>query len=148
MSDLRPPLLDDYGLVAALESHARQFASRTGLVVTVETQPIGARPAPNIELALFRIAQEALANAVKHAGATNAQIDLSARSGFLRLSVEDNGSGFAESAVARAEPHGGWGLPMMRERAQEAGGTLRIEFPGRGTRVIAEVPHVDSNHPG
>jgi hypothetical protein len=65
MADLRPPLLDDYGLLAALESHGRQFSLRTGLAVAVQGQRIGARPAPNVELALFRIAQEALANAVK-----------------------------------------------------------------------------------
>jgi PAS domain S-box-containing protein len=148
MSDLRPPLLDDYGLVAALESHARHFASRTGLAVSVEGERIGLRPAPNVELALFRIAQEALANALKHAGATSAQVVLTSRPGFLRLSIEDNGTGFAQPSGARAEHRGGWGLPMMRERAEAAGGTLRIEFPARGTRVVAEVPHVDSNHPG
>ncbi len=148
MSDLRPPLLDDYGLIAALESHARRFSARTGLVVSVENARIGARPAPNVELALFRIAQEALANAVKHASATRARVALTAKGGFLRLAVEDNGSGFAQPSGARAEHRGGWGLPMMRERAEEAGGTLRIEFPGRGTRVVAEVPYVDSNHPG
>ena len=148
MSDLRPPLLDDYGLVSALESHARQFSLRTGLAVSVEGRRIGVRPAPNVELALFRIAQEALANALKHAGATSARIALSSKGGFLRLSIEDDGGGFAEPSGARAEHRGGWGLPMMRERAEEAGGTLRIEFPTKGTRVVAEVPHVDSNHPG
>ena len=66
----------------------------------------------------------------------------------MRLSIEDNGGGFAQPSGARAEHRGGWGLPMMRERAEEAGGTLRIEFPAKGTRVVAEVPHVDSNHPG
>ena len=148
MSDLRPPLLDDYGLVSALESHARRFSSRTGLAVAVSGHRLGARPAPNVELALFRIAQEALANALKHAGATCARIALTYHGGFLRLSIEDDGSGFAQPSGARAEHRGGWGLPMMRERAEEAGGTLRIEFPDRGTRVVAEVPHVDSNHSG
>jgi two-component system NarL family sensor kinase len=116
--------------------------------VSVEGERIGVRPAPNVELALFRIAQEALANALKHAGATSARVVLASRPGFLRLSIEDNGSGFAQPSGARAEHRGGWGLPMMRERAEGAGGTLRIEFPARGTRVVAEVPHVDSNHPG
>jgi len=148
MSDLRPPLLDDYGLVSALESHARRFSARTGLAVSVQGHRFGARPAPNVELALFRIAQEALANALKHASATSARIALACQGGFLRLSIEDDGSGFAQPSGARAEHRGGWGLPMMRERAEEAGGTLRIEFPARGTRVVAEVPHVDSNHSG
>jgi len=148
MSDLRPPLLDDYGLVSALESHARRFSARTGLAVSVSGHRFGARPAPNVELALFRIAQEALANALKHASATSARIGLACQGGFLRLSIEDDGNGFAQPSGARAEHRGGWGLPMMRERAEEAGGTLRIEFPDRGTRVVAEVPHVDSNHSG
>ena len=148
MSDLRPSVLDDYGLLAALESHARQLATRTGLAVAVQGQPLRSRPAARVELALFRIAQEALANAVKHARASHACVLLSQKGGFLQIAIEDDGVGFAHSVDGHAEQGGGWGLPLMRERAAEAGGTLHIEFPARGTRVVAKVPHVDSPHPG
>lgn len=148
MADLRPPLLDDYGLLAALEMHARQFVRRAGLRVTVEGAASEPRLAPEIELALFRIAQEALTNAAKHASASCARVRLENERGSVRLSIEDDGVGFAQPAGARAARRGGWGLPVMRERAAEVGGTLHVEFPDRGTRVIVEVPHVDSNRSG
>ena len=148
MSDLHPSLLDDYGLVAALESHARQFSQRTGLAVTVESQPMRSRPAHSVELALFRIAQEALANAAKHAQASRIRVSLSHAGGFLQLAVEDDGAGFSRGLAQPIEHRSGWGLPLMRERAAEAGGTLHIVFPGQGTRIVAKIPHVDSHHPG
>jgi PAS domain S-box-containing protein len=148
MSDLHPSLLDDYGIVAALESHARQVSQRTGLAVTVESQPMKSRPSQGVELALFRIAQEALANATKHAQASRIRVSLSHGGGFLQLAVEDDGAGFSRALAQPAEHRGGWGLPLMRERAADAGGSLHIVFPGRGTRIVAKIPHVDSHHPG
>jgi two-component system CheB/CheR fusion protein len=148
MADLHPSLLEDYGLVVALESHARQVSQRTGLAVTVESQPIDSRPALGVELALFRIAQEALANAAKHAQASRIRVSLSQGGGFLQLAVEDDGAGFSRTLVQPPEHRSGWGLPLMRERAAEAGGTLHIVFPGQGTRIVAKIPHVDSHHPG
>jgi len=143
MSSLRPPLLDDYGLRAALESHCRKVQKRSGVRVTVEGSALAVRPTANVELALFRIAQEALAKAVKHARASQGCVVLSERDGRIRLSVEDDGIGLAQSASP-----GGWGMALMRERAEEMGGTLHLEFPGRGTRVIVQVPHVDPHPAG
>ncbi|MFM9967867.1 MAG: CHASE domain-containing protein [Burkholderiales bacterium] len=139
MSDLRPPLLDDYGLYAAMEWHARQFGSRTGLKVSVDGGELEPRLASEVELALFRIAQEALINVAKHAEASSARISISAVGGRTRLSVEDNGRGSAPAVPANDPNMGGWGMAVMRERAAAVGGALRIEHLDRGTRIIVEV---------
>jgi PAS domain S-box-containing protein len=148
MTDLRPPVLDDYGLVPALEWYAQEFAARSGLRIRVEGAPLEPRLTGDAELALFRIAQEALANAAKHSGAAKVRIAVARSDGGVRLVVEDDGRGFADPQGARAERRGGFGLPAMRERAAALGGSLRVEFPGAGTRVVAEVPCADPRHPG
>jgi PAS domain S-box-containing protein len=140
ITDLRPALLDDYGLVAAIQSHAKSVEHWSGLAVSVEGDTLKPRPAPAAELALFRIAQEALMNSAKHSGASRVSLVLSNTAGAVRLCVEDNGRGIA-SAAAGADPKGGWGIAFMRERAEALGGTLSIEDTGAGTRVVAEIPH-------
>ena len=89
-----------------------------------------------------------MTNAVKHAHASQVRVGLSQGGGRLRLAIEDDGEGFLQPTGARAEQRGGWGLPLMRERAEEVGGALRIEFLRKGTRIIVDVPHVDPHHPG
>jgi signal transduction histidine kinase len=137
MSDLRPPLLDDYGLYAAIEWHARQLATRTGLQVKVNGAKLEPRPAAEVEVALFRIAQEALTNVAKHAEARQAKISLSGEAGRVRLVVEDDGRGIGPAANDSEEL--GWGMAVMRERAAAVGGAMRVESPGRGTRIVVEV---------
>lgn len=137
MSDLRPPLLDDYGLYAAIEWHARQLASRTGLRIEVAGAKVEPRPPADVEVALFRIAQEALTNVAKHAGASHARVSVSNEAGRVRLVVEDDGCGIAPAAND-AEVLG-WGMAVMRERAAAVGGAMHVESPGRGTRVVVEV---------
>jgi two-component system sensor histidine kinase UhpB len=141
MTDLRPPALEEYGLAAALRAHAKEFGERTGLRVSVAVSGAQARLPRDAELALFRIAQEALTNAAKHSGGTCANVSITADAGALRLTVEDDGRGFADPVGARSARRGGWGLPAMRERAKAHGGSVRIEFPGTGTRLIVELPH-------
>ena len=140
MSDLRPPLLDDYGVAAALEWHARQLESRTGLRIAVESEALDPRPASEVEMALFRIAQEALTNVAKHAGASRARVALSASAGRVTLVIEDDGRGIDATAAAN-DPGGAstWGMAVMRERAVAVGGAMRVESPGRGTRIVVEV---------
>ncbi|MGQ0546481.1 MAG: ATP-binding protein, partial [Betaproteobacteria bacterium] len=138
MSDLRPPLLDDYGLYTALEWHAQQLTARTGLAVALEGR-LERRPSAEVELALFRIAQEALTNVAKHAGASRATVTLSAGAGLVRLVVEDDGRGIDATTAANDPGGGGWGMAVMRERALAVGGTVRVESPGRGARVVVEV---------
>jgi signal transduction histidine kinase len=145
ISDLRPPLLDDYGLFAAIEWHARQLESSTGLRVKVEGTALQPRPAPEVELALFRIAQEALVNVAKHASANEARIVISGSGNAATLIVEDDGRGVDRPKAAN-DPYvtSGWGMAVMRERAAAVGGAMRIEHPGKGTRIVVEVSD-DSN---
>jgi len=139
MSDLRPPLLDDYGLSAALEWHAQQLESRTGLRVAVESETLDPRPAPEVEMALFRIVQEALTNVAKHAGASRARVALSAGAGRITLVVEDDGRGIDATVAANDPGARTWGMAVMRERAVAVGGAMRVESAGRGTRIVVEL---------
>jgi two-component system sensor histidine kinase UhpB len=139
MADLRPPLLDEYGLGAALGWHAEEFSRRTGVQVTVaERDPAAAKNArPEAAVALFRIAQEALNNVLKHAKAKSVQVEISATDEELILDVRDDGQGFD----LRAARKGRWGMTTMRERAEAAGGQLHIDsVPGEGTRIHVRVP--------
>jgi PAS domain S-box-containing protein len=144
MTDLRPPALEEYGLLPALRSYAMEFGERTGLKVSVSS-PRDVSISREQELVLFRIVQEALTNVAKHSGGTSVEIALREFDGGIRIEVVDDGSGFADPVGARSARRGGWGLPAMRERAEAHGGTLRIEFPARGTRLIVEVPRNNAN---
>jgi two-component system sensor histidine kinase UhpB len=139
MAELRPPLLDEYGLDAALGWHAEEFSQRTGIRASVSDSAAevakGLRPVAAV--ALFRIAQEALNNVAKHAHAKNVRIDISADAGNLVLEVRDDGDGFD----AAAAPRGRWGMTTMRERAEAAGGSFELRSkPGAGTAVRARIP--------
>ena len=139
MAELRPPLLDEYGLAAALDWHAQEFSRRTGIRITLDREAADAAGSLRIEaaLALFRIAQEALNNVLKHARASAVRIELSLAGSQITLTVHDDGLGFD----AAAAPRGRLGMTTMRERAEAAGGQLQVESePGRGTRVTATVP--------
>jgi two-component system NarL family sensor kinase len=142
--DLRPPVLDDLGLADGLASLARSIPS---VRVTVEAAEC---PLPeHVEIALYRIAQEALQNVVKHSGAAEAELELRAEPGAVRLRVTDHGSGFvpgqpadlaeADGSEPGSEP--GYGLRSMTERAELVGGKLEVRSRlGRGTTVTARVP--------
>jgi PAS domain S-box-containing protein len=140
MADLRPPLLDDYGLIAALHWYGAQFATRTGIAVTVDGQEPTPRLATPVENALFRITQEALTNVAKHARAAQVTVAVETRNGIVRLVVADDGVGFNPGPQAKPGGRQGWGLLTMAERAEALGGFCRVESrAGHGTRVIAEV---------
>jgi len=145
MSDLRPAALEEFGLLPAIRWHASLFSKRTGMKVSTNVEGRELRLPGGIELALFRIVQESLTNAAKHSGGQSVEITLRGNSGNLRLTVEDDGRGFADPVGARSAQRGGWGLAAMRERAEAHGGRLKIEFPGRGTRVIVEIPAGDAD---
>ncbi len=140
MEDLHPPELEAFGLMPALHSHANRFKEQTGIATTVKAvEPYGRLPR-NVELALFRIAQEALTNAVKHSGAATIRIRAWQEDGHAFLAIEDDGRGFTDPTGARSVWRGGWGLPEMRKRAEAIGGQLKIEFPDTGgTRVLVQV---------
>jgi PAS domain S-box-containing protein len=140
MGELRPAALEEFGLLPALRWHAALFAKRTGIRVSTHAGASGLRPPSDVELALFRIAQEALTNAAKHSGGTAVDISIERDGGRFRLTIEDDGRGFDEAVLgARAR---GFGLQSMRERAEAHGGTLTIERPGRGARLVVEIPAV------
>ena len=142
--ELRPLLLEECGLPAALKALARQFANRYGVEVVERIQDLdNPRPAHEIEVHLFRIAQEALANVARHAAANRAVLALERRAASVRLSIEDDGKGFTVETVGPPASGGqqGLGLIQLRERATAAGGTVSIASAvGHGTKVVAEVP--------
>jgi signal transduction histidine kinase len=140
MSERRPPMLDDHGLAAALEWHARNLSRRTGIGVEVRASEPAVRPAPHIEIALFRIAQEALNNVAKHAGARRVEIVLAHENGECVMAVQDDGIGF--DGEATPDKHrAGLGLVTMKERSEAIGGSLEIgRLPGGGTLLTVRVP--------
>jgi len=140
MAELRPPVLDDYGLLSALRWYGGEFARRTGINVEVLGEEAAPRLTRWVELALFRIAQEALTNVAKHARASRVELTEEVINGTIRLIIADNGVGFDQSQVGQPEGPCRWGLMNMSERAAAAGGSCNIESqPDHGTRVIVEV---------
>jgi len=139
MSELRPPVLDDYGLVAALEWYAGRFEARTGISVQVMGGALVPRLEHRKEDHLFRIAQEALANTAKHAEATQAMIEIESGNDEIRIVFSDNGVGFARPAERQEEP--GWGLLTMKERAISMRGRCQFRSQNpRGAVVEVVVP--------
>ncbi|HEX9398156.1 MAG TPA: PAS domain S-box protein [Burkholderiales bacterium] len=145
MTELRPPALEEFGLVPAVHAYTVTFGERTGLKVSANVSGLRLRLPAEAELALFRILQEALTNAAKHSQCTSVEITLTEAERGIRLVVQDDGRGFSERKGARSARRGGWGLPAMRERAEAHGGTLRVEFPGHGTRLVVEIPGTDAD---
>ena len=141
MNNIRSPVLDDYGLLAAIEQYAKQLAERTDLDIQVKGEEKDGHLPAHVENAMFRVVQEALTNVVKHAKATQVVINVGIAVGQLHLSVEDNGVGYDMATLGAASKEHGWGLITMSERALAVGGTCRVESrPGMGTHVIVEVP--------
>ena len=139
--ELRPSSLESDGLVQALRTHATAVQRRTGLAIVVDAEPIDRLSLP-AEEALYRIAQEALHNVVKHANAEKATIRIWRDADWVRLSVSDDGAGFDPEAV----PRGHLGLIGMRQRVDLVGGELRVESRrGRGTLIEASVPGRDDS---
>jgi signal transduction histidine kinase len=135
-TELRPPILDDLGLAAAVQWQAEQFSSRTGIPADVSA-PDGVGGTPEVNLTLFRVLQEALTNVVRHAGASRVRIALERHGRELLLTVADDGRGFAPQD-GRA---GALGLVGMRERITRVGGRLEVTSArGQGTTVTARVP--------
>jgi two-component system, NarL family, sensor histidine kinase UhpB len=133
---LRPTALDDHGLVAALSTYVRDFDRRGQARASFWADPRLGELSPDVQVVVYRVAQEALVNAARHSGATHVEVSLEPCDSKVRLQVADNGSGFAF-----AEEGKGLGLSGMRERALLVGGTLEIDSrPGKGTTVKLEVP--------
>jgi signal transduction histidine kinase len=135
--DLRPPLLDHRDLGGAIEHEARTVAARAGVMIQVSNRVTG-NIDPDLATTVFRIFQEALTNAVRHAHATAISARISTSRGRLQLHVRDNGIGISGERMAATES---LGLLGMHERAHGVGAELRIRGrPGRGTLVSLLVP--------
>jgi two-component system, NarL family, sensor kinase len=144
---LRPPVLDDLGLEAALSWLARTLEQRAGLRVELTLSGLAERLDPDLETLVFRLVQEALTNVLRHAGADRAQVAVSCAGGLLELRISDGGRGFdPDATLVGGETATGLGLRGMRDRLELFGGRLEIaSAPGRGTLVAAAVPLLEAS---
>lgn len=134
--ELRPEALEQEGLAVALEKQVATLRTRHGIDVVAEIMDERGAPLA-VEEAIYRIAQEALHNIVKHAQATTIQLRLARETGQVILAITDDGVGFNPSASFT----GHLGLKVMRERAERLGGSVQIDSaPGCGSRLRAEIP--------
>ncbi len=138
---LRPALLDDLGLVPALQWQAEDFARRSGIVCDFLEEEVQELLPDSVKTCAYRVVQEALNNCEKHAAASRVHLAIRQRPGMLSVEVADDGRGFELDAKGMPLHSDGIGLVGMRERAARLGGALVIESsPGRGTRVLLEIP--------
>jgi two-component system, NarL family, sensor histidine kinase UhpB len=141
---LRPTALDDHGLMPAIEAQLKRFSARTGIEVRVSTEGEPETLPEDVQTAVYRILQEALANIGRHAGATAVSVEMEVEDERLELHIRDDGVGFDPSAVVRevgdGGPGAGLGLSGMVERARLAGGELDVRSaPGGGTTVTLRI---------
>jgi len=141
--ELQPAMLENQGLAPALDNYAVEWSRQNSIAAQVRLE--NARPLPvEIEQALFRIVQEALANVARHSQAENVEIDLRFDLDHLILTLSDDGQGF----VPKSSPNG-FGLRSMNQRAESLGGTFTIDaVPGRGTTLTCRIPIPESNRNG
>jgi signal transduction histidine kinase len=146
MLELRPALLDELGLIAALRWYVVQVTDLWGLPVEFDGGRAGRLP-EHVEVVAFRIVQEAVSNCVRHAQASKVLVRVTADDTALHVEVADDGIGFDVTAESkRARTGEAVGLMGMNERAELAGGTLQVlSTPGRGTTVIADLPLLESS---
>ncbi len=141
---LRPTMLDDFGLDAALRSLTDSFSQRTGIAMHYQSSLAGQRLADRAETSLFRIAQEALTNVARHAEASEVTVELARRDSQVHLSIRDNGKGMEivkTKANARSLNSGGLGIAGMETRAQACGGQFTVQSTvGKGMNVEVTCP--------
>jgi PAS domain S-box-containing protein len=138
VKELRPNLLDHFGLVAAIEVHLKEFSRRTGIECRAVLRTDGAALDRELSISIFRVCQEALTNIARHAHASRARVRLTEDSGLLCLTVADNGRGIAPREISDTSS---LGLIGIRERVRPLGGEFRIRgFRGRGTVLSVKIP--------
>ncbi|MFA1537804.1 sensor histidine kinase [Actinomadura monticuli] len=134
--ELRPVALEDAGLVAALQELCRAYEARLGIQISADVGDLQVEPA--VELAVLRVAQEALGNAARHGGAQDIELSVAEVEGHVVMAISDRGRGFDP---VRAGARHGMGLALMRERVTELGGTFDLaSAPGSGTTVRVRIP--------
>lgn len=140
LRDLRPPALDDLGLVAGIRSYAENHLDAAGVRLDFQAD-LGQHLPQHVETAVFRLVQEAVNNIVKHAGARSARIQLGANNGMVTIVVEDDGRGFDVVFPGPTPSGSSLGLVSMRERVALLGGKLSVNsVVGAGTRLVMEIP--------
>lgn len=140
---LHPPLLDEAGFGSAARWYVEGFARRSGITVNLDLPPELIRLPPDVELALFRAVQESLTNIHKHSGSSLVNIRVIQDDKQVRLEIEDNGHGIPKERLRRlldGRAEVGVGIPGMRERSRELGGSLEIRSNGNGTTVLVKMP--------
>jgi PAS domain S-box-containing protein len=140
MADLRPSVLDDYGLLAAIRWYGEQFSNRTNIDIMIHGEELKPRLPMSVETTMFRISQEALTNIAKHSHAKKAIINLKEIDDKVQLSIADDGIGFDPETVYKMKKEMVWGLHAMKERAEALGGKFIVESkPVKGTKIIVEI---------
>ena len=140
MVELHPQVLEEFGLETTIRSHVEQFTNRTGIEAVFNADSDFPRLTSKKETALFRIAQEALQNILKHATATKVTISLSIVAGHIKLTITDDGKGFVPQRTSFLPTESGWGLTNTRERAELIGGSFRVHSVlGKGTTIKVEI---------
>ena len=139
---LRPALLDEVGLAPALGAYLEEQSTISGVAMVLEAPGFDQRLSGDLEIALFRLVQEAVTNALRHAEPKRLSVRIGRTNGTLGLRIEDDGRGFGgPEALARAAHDGHVGVVGMRERVRALGGTFRIHSePGKGTSIEVELP--------
>jgi signal transduction histidine kinase len=146
---LRPSVLDDLGLEAALEQLAMQTRTHRGLRVDLHAPTLrNARLPIEVETVVYRIVQEAVTNVIKHAQASCLSVIVERRDGQLRAVIEDDGRGFDLALLNLSDPNAPLGLIGMRERAESVGGSLTIESGSTGTSIYVHIPLPDDHAAG
>jgi signal transduction histidine kinase len=137
---LHPPFLDEVGLQSALQFYLQGISSRNGIEATIKTEPADfPRLANELETAIFRIAQEALANVLRHSGATRVVVELVRSAAQVTLKVQDNGKGISEEIVGLQPGSVGVGIAGMKQRVKEFDGQIRLENTGDGSLVEVSI---------
>lgn len=141
LNELKPGILDEYGLVDALEWHSKQFMDSTGIPVIIETKESEIRLDEELAICIFRVCQEALTNVARHSGAEKVLISIVIANEKITVKIEDNGKGFI---VNEAQNKGSFGLIGMNERARSLNGHFEIESAvGKGTIITISLPYRD-----
>ena len=141
-TELRPSLLDDLGLDAAIQRYTKEYSAKMKINVDLHVSGLSGQRLPSeVEVAVYRIIQEALTNIAKYAEASNVSVVLRYRDSLLMAIIEDDGKGFDVNSVMASEAESRLGLFGMYERASLIGGKLTIESqPAAGTTVFLKIP--------
>jgi signal transduction histidine kinase len=139
--DLRPAVLDDLGLIPALHSFMKNFTTRTGIRTYLTAAALAERLDANRRTILFRVAQEAITNVARHAGASRVDVDIRELPGWVHMKISDDGRSFDVQRVMHSRKNNHLGLLGMRERLEMVGGHFGVESsPGKGTTIEAQIP--------